>query len=1562
MNELIKDRVMIHADDIDIVDEPWDLDVDEVLTAAAPTDATYCVVPTPSPSVVVSTQIKSEITAAWPKVTPAYGGAAIHKALILTRQKLTAKGYDTKDLDDWTILSVLDETYPSKSAFTFTSKYHTWTQSPAGQKVVGVLPTPTTHAVTPITTPTTTLPKLPPVAPKPKPGEIVYTGQTLGSHGAQVWRNPATGERWLFKPQKQYATDLDIATSRIQSAGGVTRPGVYDIELSGQKGSIQFMFDSDDAFPHGSFDPLKLSDQDILAFQQEQIFDWLISNFDTHSGQWIRLSPSGRLFGTDKGQAFKFFGDDVLDWDYIPVTPLGTDKLTYQLIWRAYVDGKDVDLHDPTAGPLGEYITRLMAIPDDEYRKMLSAYAQAKGKPSPQAFLDMAVARKNNLQKDFAAFWARAQAERAKHVKVPATPTPVTTTPPILSAVDLSTIKATVKWDIMEMFIASNNGVKITPAWGGAKIWKHLKDIKLAIDDPSNGIPPLTELQILKILDEVGGFKGKPKSYESVLLQWLDSPSGKKAVPSPPASLKPSLSVTTPPAPTSTAPFLDEALAALTSGQAKVPLDVFLDIEKYAPGDVIAYAVQTGGTLIFRVKRDTAFPDGVQLQKQLSPGVWEDVKHIDLWEDLSGFAKVWYTKVSDPWATGTKPVVPVPTVKPPTPPGPTVPSKIPGKGPGDTVTTSEIEQSRFLWAQGEEVARSDLDTTGGYHILISNGNGGFHLKYQTGGSLSWVVKQYPSHKPLPKTIYGQKNWKLSGSTLTPGAPSTKAKASAVPGKNAGDIVTAAELKAGAPTTSDITFLAYAYNPANQSEFRVISSFGVLKIQTRTVGTKYWNDLYDDVNEPILFGDFMKTQTWFAADKFGGEPDAYKALLPVAGKTPAGAQTPSYFAGKNVGDDVTKQEIVDVSAPPGTIIAQNNNGEWRIIIDANGNKVMQAKNAAGDWDVVPQYTFTSPAGFPQLQGWKAASGTVSKSATKAATPSTPTKTTLTGTATHIPGKSVGDAVSKDEIWDNWTHYVDGQIIATQNYYGAQMRVFVVDGKLVVQKQTKTGAWTGSDIITSKWGLTGYKWQATNDFVSPQHLKNAKKFVDKKTTPASKLPGGGVQGTGISVGQSVSGPKLKATFSTIDAPVGTVLATGKQGSYAYRIVIDKDGDKSVEIQQVSGGWKKSTVHDLDQLPAVQWKTEPGWGLIKAVPPKKFTGYAPATPAGYTPLPPAPGTAKLVRAPAAPAPVKPLIPPRLDLSGWSDAEIGDIVASRKILFTSTPQKLFADMEAVLKSYQAKGGKYSSLTLAHIIRFYDAERDKRKGLATPSYAYEQKIVTWWTQTKAKPSTTTTQVYDAPLSSRNLPPVMHRLDDPSNPNPDAQKFKAIADDEARELQRDMEQKYGRLSPASSKGVADYTGGHFREINHSIRDGTVDTSPYASHIRATVQGFRPSTRPVLLLRATGWSDFFDSRITSASALTPYIGRVFAWRRNVSTTIKRRRTYSASQDVIFDIEAPVGTPMVYAPVHGGQTSEYEMILAPHTLFRIISVEEKGGRTHVRVRVVGVADPATGRGTP
>lgn len=1083
---------------------------------AAPV-ATACVMPTPIVDVShIDAAVRDGILKAFlaAKISPAWGGAKIHKVIDDVRSHPVHSA-----ATEFEVLAIVDQVKPG-----FTAKYVEWLTSPAGKKAAPHVQIPSSHGVAPITPPSAapppsafTAPKLPPVAPKPNPSDISFTGKTLGSHGAQVWTTP-DGERWLFKPQPQFATDIDIATAKIQSKARDTRPGVYPITLNGQSGSIQYMFTSKEAWPHGSFDPLKLSPAEIATLQQGQIFDWMISNFDTHSGQWIRLTD-GSLFGTDKGQAFKFFGSDKLDWDYIPVYPLGQDKLTYSSMWKAFIAGKQIDLQDPTQGPLGEYIDRLMAIPDDEYKAILSAYAQFK--PDPDKFLAEAVKRKNSLKADFAAFWARAQAERAKHVKPPpppVTPPPVAAQPTGSFSVsqsalgDISGFDDVFKNDVLEAWIETNGGVKVTPAWGGSKLWKILDDTKALLQlswAVSGHGPAPNELQILRILDELGGFKGKPKTYESVVVDWLGTAAGKKAVPSPPKSLKtpvasspttssPVVAIPKPVSVVTPADDTTEATQVMTSGTLTPALEIAKIFKQYPLGDTIAYATKNG--VMLRVRRNAQLKEEI-IVEEWTGGSWvaidymPAVKYIHF---LEGHSDEWYVKS----LTGSTP---------------SITSKIPGKMPGDQVSVAEIEASKYLWGDGEIIAEGKTYPTG-IDQLISDGKGGVLYVHQPTGGFKYIIgKSYPASKPLPKSISGQTKWKLGTSALTP--PATKGKPSSFPGKVAGDIVTVGDLPTAGSLPGKLT-LAYSYAPSTQIEARLVSTNGILSIEYRSVNATGNNWTATD---PAAFDVLFNGPKWYAATDVGDMPDAYKALLPKTptGSTPVGSNVPSNVPGFTFGQSITENEIVQAplsSLPPGTIIAEAMDAtgkfELRLIINSNGVITGQTRKQGGDWK-------DSSAGFSTFyasadsKGWYASVGQVSSVAKAAqAAPPAPKKVTLTGDATHIPNKVVGDDVTTEEIIAAAPLMVDGQIIATYTYYGNTYRVFVVGGKLVQQKQTKTGAWSGSKIVKDKWGFDAWSgWKASNDHVSTIHLKNAHKFVTKKTAvvpPAIKhsspKPGG------------------------------------------------------------------------------------------------------------------------------------------------------------------------------------------------------------------------------------------------------------------------------------------------------------------------------------------------------------------------------------------------------------------------------------------------------------------------
>jgi hypothetical protein len=172
-----------------------------------------------------------------------------------------------------------------------------------------------------------------------------------------------------------------------------------------------------------------------------------------------------------------------------------------------------------------------------------------------------------------------------------------------------------------------------------------------------------------------------------------------------------------------------------------------------------------------------------------------------------------------------------------------------------------------------------------------------------------------------------------------------------------------------------------------------------------------------------------------------------------------------------------------------------------------------------------------------------------------------------------------------------------------------------------------------------------------------------------------------------------------------------------------------------------------------------------------------------------------------------------------------------------------------------------------------------------------------------------------------------------------------------------MERKYGVTTAKQRSAVRTYTGGSFRMINHAVRDG--DVASHRTEVVDATAAMRPSTIALKLWRDTGFTDFFDPTIMSTATVRAHIGEVFAWRRFASSRFTKKRTYSVTDQVRFHIEAPVGTPMIYASMYGSNPGEYEWLLSPHTMFRIVKVEEENGKTQVYVRIVGVVDTGAGR---
>lgn len=268
-------------------------------------------------------------------------------------------------------------------------------------------------------------PKIAPFNGGPDPVTLKASGKKLGGvNGAEIYVAP-DGSEWVVKFTSKFINELEVAVAQLQQASGLATPDFYSLTINGKAASVQRFFDgANDAFPSGSSLNIdNLSDVDLLTLQQHQVLDWLVSNHDAHTGNWVK-TKNGNLVGIDKGQAFKFFGKDKLAWDYVPVSPLGSNVPTYKKLWQQWMKGSTADLLDPgeSGNPLNTFIMNLMSVDDQEFRDLFTPYAKAalaQGKLSTgdvSAFLDKLELRKGSLLEDFKAMYAKGLTEREKVV------------------------------------------------------------------------------------------------------------------------------------------------------------------------------------------------------------------------------------------------------------------------------------------------------------------------------------------------------------------------------------------------------------------------------------------------------------------------------------------------------------------------------------------------------------------------------------------------------------------------------------------------------------------------------------------------------------------------------------------------------------------------------------------------------------------------------------------------------------------------------------------------------------------------------------------------------------------------------------------------------------------------------------------------------------------------------------------------------------------------------------------------------------------------------------------
>jgi len=244
---------------------------------------------------------------------------------------------------------------------------------------------------------------------KGQPGKFKPAGkaQVGGAHEKEFWTDE-NGEKWLFKPIGKKADEFiahgEEAAYRI---GRLIDPDVIEvrtIRLNGRTGSIQkWRTDLNDDFDFRATLPENLTTLELEQVQREHVIDWLVANHDGHSKQFIR-ARDGHVYGIDKGQAFKFLGQDRLALDYHPNQVHGEQEPYYNTVFRAAKEGRVQ--FDPSATLRA--IEEVEKISDEDYLAILHPYAEGRfdgDKTKVRHFYDQALERKHNLRRDFESYY-----------------------------------------------------------------------------------------------------------------------------------------------------------------------------------------------------------------------------------------------------------------------------------------------------------------------------------------------------------------------------------------------------------------------------------------------------------------------------------------------------------------------------------------------------------------------------------------------------------------------------------------------------------------------------------------------------------------------------------------------------------------------------------------------------------------------------------------------------------------------------------------------------------------------------------------------------------------------------------------------------------------------------------------------------------------------------------------------------------------------------------------------------------------------------------------------------
>jgi hypothetical protein len=247
---------------------------------------------------------------------------------------------------------------------------------------------------------------------------LKLTGKNLGGmHTKQVWVDQL-GNDWMSKsfqsdPNAGARIDAEHIANRIGRLFGSNSPETRTMTLDGKYQYVQHLKPAKGDLSGST--PDSLTEDQLSQVMSEHVMDWLNSNHDSHPMN-ILFDVNGKdIIPIDKGQAWRFFGQDQLAVGYLP--PSNPVAVWYDQFYYAVQSGSlSKDKLDKVTKAVLTKAYRASTRHDEEVKGLLTEAFSKRvefppGYESKSALVDGVMARKAALLTDFEAFYKNLYAQ-----------------------------------------------------------------------------------------------------------------------------------------------------------------------------------------------------------------------------------------------------------------------------------------------------------------------------------------------------------------------------------------------------------------------------------------------------------------------------------------------------------------------------------------------------------------------------------------------------------------------------------------------------------------------------------------------------------------------------------------------------------------------------------------------------------------------------------------------------------------------------------------------------------------------------------------------------------------------------------------------------------------------------------------------------------------------------------------------------------------------------------------------------------------------------------------------